>query len=140
MTPRHSIISGRNLFPELPPDVVELVLPWPPSINAYWRSFVPKGWRRAAVHVSDEGKQYQHDVFAIVKALRVERLVGFVTLEVTFNPPDNRKHDLDNRLKSLCDAMQKAGVYADDVQIREIHARFGPVVKDGRAAVKVSTM
>lgn len=129
-----------GLFPDLPPDVVELVLPWPTSANAYWRSFVPKGWKRPVVHVSDEGKAFQREVQRIVRAKRVGKLLGPLLLEATLHPPDRRGHDLDNRLKPMIDALKLAGVFVDDVQIREIHAKFGPVVADGRAVVKLMTL
>ena len=42
-----------------------------------------------------------------------DRLI--VTIEAY--PPDKRKRDLDNILKSLLDALQHAGMYPDDSQI-----------------------
>lgn len=129
-----------GLFPAEPPDVIELVLPWPPSVNAYWRSFVPKGWTRATVHVSEDGKRYQEAVRCLAEDLRIEPLRGHLKLEVTFHPPDNRGHDLDNRLKPMIDALANAGAFENDVQIREIHAKFGPVAKGGKAVVRVSTL
>ena len=38
-------------------------------------------------------------------------------VKILASPPDNRKHDLDNILKSLLDSIQHAGVFEDDEQI-----------------------
>lgn len=40
-----------------------------------------------------------------------------LSLTIDAYPPDRRKRDLDNILKSLLDALQHAGIYSDDSQI-----------------------
>lgn len=50
-------------------------------------------------------------------------------------PPDNRKRDLDNALKVLFDSFEMAGVYEDDSQIKELHAKMMPVLKPGKVVV-----
>lgn len=93
-----------------------LELPYPPSINHYWRHTL-----RGHVYISQEGKSYIKRVSQIVMLKRIEMLEGDLSLSVDVYPPDNRKRDLDNVLKALLDAMQKANVYADDNQICKIH-------------------
>ena len=87
-------------------------LPWPPSVNHYWRR---QGNR---YFVSSEGKAYRDELFYRCAPHRGlfkphERL--FVTIDAY--PPDKRRRDLDNILKSLLDSLQYAGVYEDDSQI-----------------------
>lgn len=50
-------------------------------------------------------------------------------------PPDNRKRDLDNALKVLLDSFERAGVYENDSQIKEIHATMMPALKPGKVVV-----
>lgn len=45
--------------------------------------------------------------------------------------------DIDNRLKGLLDAMQKAYLYADDEQFDEITIRRGSVIKGGNVEVRI---
>jgi hypothetical protein len=44
------------------PDEIRLTLPYPVSANRYWRSFVPRGHKRAIVTLSDEAKSYKSQV------------------------------------------------------------------------------
>jgi len=53
-------------------------------------------------------------------------------------PPDGRRRDLDNLQKALCDALQHAGVYADDSQIDRLDVQRGPVVPGGKVIVQVT--
>ena len=122
------------------PDPSRLVLPWPVSANLYWRSFVPKGHRRAIVVVSDEAKAYKREVAWIAKAAGVRPLAGRVHLAYWLYPAmpldaakRKRKHgatwddsvrsiDLDNAAKVLSDALNGIA-YADDAQVWAITAQ-----------------
>lgn len=91
-----------------------LTLPWPPSVNHYWR-FVPG---KASPMISREGRAYRATVRRIVLEQGGERLhPGRHAVSVTAFPPDRRRRDLDNLLKALLDALAHAGVYADDESI-----------------------
>ena len=86
---------------------LELALPFPPSVNHYWRH------TRAGKHyISDEGKWYQSQVFMRCMAeLPFTQAVG-ISVEVTM--PDNRARDLDNLWKVLLDSLSKAKIIEDD--------------------------
>lgn len=129
-----------TLFTATEPDVVELVLPWPPSINHYWPQMYNKKLKRIVRFISPEGKVFRDLVMIAVRQARPMKLKGDLRFEATFNPPNNLRRDIDNLPKALLDALTKAGVFNDDSQIREMELRFGPVVKDGRAVCRVSTL
>lgn len=106
-------------------------LPWPVSVNRYWRR------AGKVIHTSTEAKQYRRDVGYLVNGLH---RFGSARIAVTVlaYPPDNHRRDLDNIGKVLWDALQHAGIYADDSQIREIFMAFGPVRKpDGAVLVTI---
>lgn len=97
-------------------------LPYPPSVNHYYRRV------GARTLISREGRAYRKAVHAAALAARASAMSGLIEVEVWLNPPDRRRRDLDNTLKSLLDALQHAGLYADDSQIVRIEAeRCRPV-------------
>jgi len=97
---------------------LQIGLPWPPTVNTYWRSIVVKG--RPRVLISKEGRAYREKVKNLLAGeikddgyFDGERL----KVHIAAMPPDRRSRDLDNILKSLLDSMQHAGVFRDDSQI-----------------------
>ena len=87
-----------------------LVLPWPPSVNAYWRAF------RGRTILSAEGRAYRA---AAQFARRSDRdaITGRLHVRLNLYPPDARRRDVDNSCKATLDALAHAGVYGDDSQI-----------------------
>ena len=102
--------------------IFEVTLPWPPSVNTYWRHKVTG--RLATVYISAEGKAYRKAVNDLVmEAAMVQRYLkaaGPVRVVIEAFPPDRRKRDLDNILKSLLDSLTHAGVWEDDSQIEDL--------------------
>lgn len=84
-------------------------LPWPPSVNNYWRA---NGHAR---YISARGKAFRDEVVATVRPL--EPLTGRLKVSIEAYPPTARRCDLDNLLKATLDALEHAGVYYDDGQI-----------------------
>ena len=119
--------------------MIELTLPWPPSVNAYYRHIVMKGIPRTLV--SAEGRAYRAEVAARVLIARAaKRLNTRLALRIEAWPPDRRARDLDNILKSLLDALTQAGVIEDDSLFDEIHLKRGPVVKPGSVSVFITSL
>ena len=87
-------------------------LPWPPSVNHYWRR------QGSRYFVSSEGKTYKDSVYYLCAQYRglfkaSERLF----LSIDAYPPDKRGRDLDNLFKAVLDSLQYAKIYEDDSQI-----------------------
>ena len=101
--------------------MIEISLPWPPSINHYWRTAVIKG--HAQTYISAEGKHYRSLVWHAVKRHKLPTLLGRLNVHIVARPPDKRIRDLDNVLKSLLDALARADVYVDDGQIDVLYIR-----------------
>jgi len=116
--------------------ITNLELPFPPSLNHYWRSVVMG--RSARVLISAAGRKYREAVTGHVLAARANRmLTGRLSVRVDLSPPDRRKRDLDNYAKGLLDALTHAGVWADDEQIDRLVLARGAVCKGGRAVVAI---
>ncbi len=116
-------------------EAMKLTLPWPPSANKYWRH------NRGRFHRTKQADVYSEDVEALLADSDcVVPILGFVGLHVLFFPPDRRRRDLDNLLKIPIDALQHAKAYENDSQIKEIHARMGPVVDQGAVSVELFSL
>jgi len=107
-------------------------LPLPPSVDHYYVTKVPKGWKRAITYISSEGEAYAE----AVKTKWIcdhwpntpEPLTGRIRFMARFSMRDRRtKNDLSNRLKALEDALTKCGAWLDDSQIDDEHLLRGPV-------------
>lgn len=102
------MVEARSLSREM----IILELPWPPSVNHYWRR---KGSR---YFVSSEGKAYKDSVYYLCTQYRgLFKPCDRLSLFIDAYPPDKRRRDLDNLIKAIQDSLQYAGVYEDDSQI-----------------------
>jgi crossover junction endodeoxyribonuclease RusA len=115
---------------------LRFTLPWPPSVNTYWRHIVLGGKfkkAQARVLLSEQGRRYQVDSFAELARQRVPRgaVKGRLGLRITAFPPDRRARDLDNLLKGTLDALKHSGVIADDGDIDELLVKRGAVRAGG---------
>lgn len=111
--------------------MIELEIPYPPSVNHYYRHVGPR------VLISREGRLYRDKVVAILKTERVPCLSGKLEMWMSFLPPDNRRRDLDNCVKCTQDALQKGGLYEDDSQIKRLHLEMCEPIENGRCFVRI---
>lgn len=110
-----------------------LDLPWPPSVNVYWRH------NRGRAHISHDGIEHRRRVGLafFASSFRWQPFNASERLEVRLvvHPPDNRRRDLDNLPKAILDGLQHAGVYADDSQIDSLWVLRGSVDPDKQGRV-----
>jgi crossover junction endodeoxyribonuclease RusA len=95
-----------------------LYLPWPPSVNGYWRSF------RGRQIISAKGREYRRAVAAMQIA---PWPVAHYALRCIAHPPTRRRYDIDNYGKAMYDALASAGVLADDEMIHHAYWSKGEV-------------
>jgi crossover junction endodeoxyribonuclease RusA len=124
--------------------IQRFVLPWPPSVNHYWRITPPIYSKRtrkhikASIRVSSEGLKYRKTIIQLLRVQSYKPLgAARIGIFVYAYPPDNRKRDLDNILKSLLDALQKAAIYDDDSQIDDIQVVRGEKIKAGQVDLQI---
>ncbi len=110
----------------------EFELPYPPSVNHYWR----RVGRRTLI--SREGRQYRRHVCPLLATDGAKPLSGRLEVVVHVFPPDRRRRDLDNAMKALLDAVEHAGVYADDGQIDRLDIHRRPVVPGRKVIVCIT--
>lgn len=113
--------------------MIELSLPWPPTVNAYYRR------HQGRVLISREGRAYRERVAKEVVVQKVPRFRADARLALTIeaHPPDRRNRDLDNLNKALLDSLEHTGVFPDDAQIDDLRVRRMPVEKPGRIRVTI---
>ncbi len=100
-----------------------MVLPFPPSINHYWRHVGAK------VLVSEEGRRYRKTVADLALVERWPRHGDKrVSVGIEAWMPDKRRRDLDNLLKPLLDCLTHAGVWDDDSQIDSLSISRAPMI------------
>ena len=111
-----------------------LTLPYPPSINHYWRKVGP------GVLVSKEGRLYRERVRNLLADSGAAPMRGRLRLNVVVYMPDRRRRDLDNILKCLADSLVHAGAMLDDSQIDDWRIVRGPVAPPGEVVVELETI
>lgn len=110
--------------------LIRLELQWPPSVNQMYRTV------RNRIYKTAKAKKYQEDVATICISVGVNRMYeGSIKVSIEAYPPDRRRRDVDNILKSLLDSIQAGGVYKDDSQIIELFIRKNPSDGVGRVMI-----
>jgi crossover junction endodeoxyribonuclease RusA len=101
----------------------EITLPWPPSVNTYWRNV------NGRTIISAKGREYRETVGDQTMFQRqVNHFTGPLRVVIEAWRPDKRRRDLDNLLKATLDGLAHAGVYDDDSQIVDLHIYWGPYI------------
>lgn len=121
---------------------MKLILPFPPSVNTYWRH-PNKGAFAGKSLISAAGRKFQSAACAaIVEQLRrlPKPTSAPASVEIVLFPPDNRIRDLDNYNKALFDALTHAGVWEDDSREKECWWSGDRLSRKGRSrSLSVST-
>lgn len=111
--------------------IKEFVLPWPPSVNHYYRRV---GHRTL---ISREGRAFRENVCAILADLGGDPMDGPLAIQIEVYPPDRRRRDIDNVQKALLDALEHGGAYHDDSQIVKLQIEKRAVVQGGKTIVRI---
>ena len=111
---------------------MELELPYPPSVNHYWRRV------GARTLISRGGRVFRQAVCSILAARGIRPIDGALEVEIELYPPDRRRRDVDNTQKSLLDALAHGGAYLDDSQIVHLDTwKRQPRPPHGMAIVRI---
>ena len=111
-----------------------LTIPYPPSVNTYWGF---KGHRR---FLTPKAKQFKTEVAQEVSHNKINFGLDRLEICITLYPPDKRVRDIDNVVKSTFDALVQANAFVDDSQIDVLLINRGPVVKGGKAEIKIKVL
>jgi crossover junction endodeoxyribonuclease RusA len=114
---------------------VLIELPYPPSANTMWR----RG--RFSTYLSDVGRKFKEDVADYLVTEQVPKF-GDAALKISMilRPRDKRKADIDNRIKSVLDALEGAGLFNNDYQVEDLHIVRGEPIKGGKMIVIVEAV
>lgn len=109
--------------------MIQIELPFPPSVNHYWRMW------QGRMLISRQGRAYRNAVAAILRAAGVQPMTGRLAVSIEAFPPDRRKRDCDNLLKALIDSIQHGGAFPDDSQIVWLLIEKAQIVPGGKVVV-----
>lgn len=112
--------------------MVEIFLPFPPSVNTYWGF---QGSRRFLTNKAKAFKTVTKERFDATGHLGLGKSRLFVSM--TLHAPDKRVRDIDNVVKSTLDALCQAGVFEDDGQIDVLLVKRAIPMKGGSCIVRV---
>ena len=122
--PKDQIRRLRSAAPRgiVPPPAAtrRYTLPWPPSVNDYWRP------AHGRIVLTSRARLYRGAVAHVVWATEHRVPVpwsGKLAVVLALFPPESdaeRLHDIDNTLKAIFDSLTKARVWEDDSQVKRL--------------------
>lgn len=116
--------------------MIELTLPFPPSVNHYWR----RTERRGRSALTDAAVKFHKNAETEIFVQRVrpsETISGPVLVEMWLYPPDRRVRDIDNHKKGVYDALEKNGIILSDSLIRKEIADWMEVREGGLCRLRI---
>jgi crossover junction endodeoxyribonuclease RusA len=114
--------------------MLRLDLPYPPSLNHYFRSF------RGRIVISRTGRMFRQTVCTLLRRAGIRPAAGPLAVAIDLYPPDRRVRDCDNALKALIDALQHGGAFFDDSQIVWLLTVRAQVVVGGKSIVTIGRL
>ena len=122
---------------------LDILLPFPPSANTYWRYAQFKNMKYPMFMISKKGREYTSHVTRVIQQ---NNLVGaffngeYLQVEIELFPPDLRKRDIDNYNKGLFDSLTKAKYWKDDKQVKKLIVEMKEKRKGGYIHVVISQL
>ena len=111
--------------------MIVLELPFPPSVNTYYR----RGAH--ATYMSKAGREYKQAVAEYIASGDFPKMGDKrLCVSMVIRPRDKRVFDIDNRIKSVLDSLQDAGLFDDDSQVDELSIYRGSQIVPG-GSIKV---
>ena len=111
--------------------MIVLELPFPPSVNTYYR----RGAH--STYMSKAGREYKQAVAEYIASGDFPKFGDKrLCVSMVIWPRDRRVFDLDNRLKSVLDSIQDAGLFHSDSQVDELCIYRGSHIVPG-GSIKV---
>ena len=106
-------------------------LPWPPSVNTYWRAIIQS--KRVRNILSEKARDYRNKAsYEIFNQGYSAMEIDYpVRLTIIASQPDKRKRDIDNILKPLLDVLSHTDVWNDDSQVYDLRVLWDPSSRDG---------
>lgn len=117
--------------------MIELSVPWPPSVNRIWRVHGKR------IILSAAARSFYRAAAAALPKGCVKPLAGRLEVWLTLHPPTKlgaKSYDICNREKLLCDALTKQRVWLDDSQIDTMVITRGAPCPKGRVDVTIHTI
>lgn len=111
---------------------ISLELPYPPSINHYYRRV------GARTIISKEGREYRAKI--CIQLGQPVPLAGPLGMRIDVYPPDRRRRDVDNIQKPVLDALQHTGIYGDDSQVKDLRTVMHKKQKPGYLLITLWTL
>lgn len=109
-----------------------LELPWPPSINHYWRR------HGHVIHVSTAGTRFARLVALAVRSQFASAPIDMpVAILIEAWAATKRSWDVDNRIKPLLDALTRAELWRDDSVVRDCRIVDRGRCRGGRVVLHV---
>jgi len=111
----------------------EFDLPWPPSVNQYYRKVGPR------ILIAEAGREYRKLVKKFIYQYGFKTIAVEVNLrlEIEAYPPDRRIRDVDNIQKPILDSLAKAKFYVNDKQVKELETKLKAIVPGGALIIRV---
>ncbi len=111
--------------------MIELFLPYPPSVNHYWRNV------NGRTIISKAGREYRQAVKEATTGLISKPLEWRLSINIYAFMPDKRKRDLDNLPKAIFDSLTHAGLWIDDSQIDRFSITRMTIVHGGTILIEI---
>tara|TARA_R110002126_G_scaffold196770_7_gene344709 strand:- start:2366 stop:2782 length:417 start_codon:yes stop_codon:yes gene_type:complete len=114
--------------------VIELTLPFPPSVNAIYRP------SRGRIIHTQKARDYKKLCAVSIKKNRKVLVPGNVSVIFNFYMPDRRKRDINNYYKMICDVLTERNIIEDDAFILQEIATNCGVEKPGRVEIIIAAI
>ena len=110
---------------------MQVRLPYPPSVNDYYGHSRKTG----AVYLKKRALVFRKQV---AQLLYGKRRFGAARLAIRVDLfPARNAGDVDNPIKALLDALEHAGTFNNDKQVKDLRIVWGHPVKDGSVEVQL---
>jgi crossover junction endodeoxyribonuclease RusA len=128
--------------------MIELELPWPPSVNNYKKVGATIKTAKGKIYQkrvnSPETKLFYYEVWIKIRSLKAIKrmetpLDSTIALKVSvcLHPPDKRRRDIDNPIKVLFDSLVRGGLIEDDSQIHLLVVEKKGIIPQGQVIVRI---